>query len=85
MAYEIRHYIHCLQHDHFGVQRIQNYINKLLVNREYIDFFIQIYEKWRTYNRMKCLPHFEKMALSQFKVYIVAEKQLNVLCAITVT
>ena len=23
---------------------------------------------------MKCLPHFEKMALSQFKVYIEAEK-----------
>ena len=23
---------------------------------------------------MKCLPHYEKMALSQFKVYIEAEK-----------
>ena len=85
MSYDIRHYINCLQHDQFWVQRIHNDINKLLVNREYIDFFIRIYEKCRTYNRMKCLPHFEKMTLSQFKVYIEAEKQLNVLCAITVT
>ena len=40
MAYVIRNYIHCLQHDHFWVERIHNDINKLLVNREYIDFFI---------------------------------------------
>ena len=74
MVYEIRHYIHCLQHDHFWVQRIQNNINKLLVNREYIDFFIQIYEQWSSDNSIKCMPHFEKMALSQFMVYIEAEK-----------
>ena len=43
MAYDIRNYIHCLQHDPFWVGRIKNDINKLLVNREYIDFFIQIY------------------------------------------
>ena len=40
MAYVIRHYIHCLQHDHFWVGRIKNDINKFLVNFEYIDFFI---------------------------------------------
>ena len=74
MAYNIRHYIHFLQHDPFGVGRIRNYINSLLVNREYIDFFIQIYEQWSSDNSIKCLPHFEKMALSQFKVYIEAEK-----------
>ena len=34
MAYDIRHYIHCLQHDHSWVERIKNNINKLLVNRE---------------------------------------------------
>ena len=85
MAYDIRHYIRFLQHDHFCVGRIKNDINKLLVNREYIEFFIQIYEQWSTYNSMKCLPHFEKMALSQFKVYIEYEKRLNVLCATTVT
>ena len=45
MAYDIRHYLHCLQHDHSWVGRIKNDIIKLLVNREYIDFFIQIYEQ----------------------------------------
>ena len=85
MEYDIRHYIHFLQHDPFWVGRIKNDINKLLVNREYIDFFIRIYEKWSSDNSIKCLPHFEKMALSLFKVYIEAEKQLNLLCATTVT
>ena len=41
---------------------------------EYIDFFIQIYEQWSSDNSIECLPHLEKMALSQFKVYIEAEK-----------
>ena len=85
MAYDIRHYIHCLQHDPSWVGRINNDINKLLVNHEYIDFFIQIYEQWSSDNSIKCLPHFEKMTLSKFKVYIEAEKRLNVLCATTVT
>ena len=85
MAYDIRNYTHCLQQDPFWVGRTKNDINKLLVNREYIDFFIQIYEKWSSDNSIKCLPYFEKMALSQFKVYIEAEKRLNVLCATTVT
>ena len=85
IAYDIRHYIHCLQHDHSWVGRIKNDINKLLVNREYIDFFIPIYEQWSSDNSIECLPHFEKTALLQFKVYIQAEKQLNVLCATTIT
>ena len=42
MAYVIRHYMHCLQHNHFWVGRIKNDINKLLVHCEYIDFLIQI-------------------------------------------
>ena len=70
MAYDIRQYIDCLQHNPSWVGRIKNYINKLLVNREYIDFFIQIYEQWSSDNSIKCLPHFEKMAFSKFKVYI---------------
>ena len=45
MAYDIRKYIDCLKHDPSWVGRIKNDINKLLVNREYIDFFIQIYEQ----------------------------------------
>ena len=74
MAYDIRHYIHFLQHDHFLVGRIKNDINKLLVNREYIDFFIKIYIQWSSDNSIGCLPRYEKMALSQFKVYIEAVK-----------
>ena len=74
MAYDIRHYIHYLKHDHFWVGRIKNDINKLLVNCEYIEFFIQIYEQWSSDNSIKCLPHFDKMTLSKFKVYIEAEK-----------
>ena len=85
MSYDFRQYIDCLKHDPSWVGRIKNDINKLPVNREYIELFIQIYEQWSTYNSIKCLPHFEKMALSQIKVYIEAEKWLNVLCATTVT
>ena len=50
MAYDIRQYVDCLKHDPYWVGRINNDINKLLVNREYIDFFIQIYEQWSSDN-----------------------------------
>ena len=59
-----------------------NDINKLLVDREYIDFFMQIYMKcikeniYTSSNQeliIECLPHFEKLDLSQFKVYIEVE------------
>ena len=43
MGNEIRHYIDYLNHDPYWVRRITNDINKLLVDREYIDFFMQIY------------------------------------------
>ena len=43
MAFDIGQCIDSLKHDPFLLGRITNYINKLLVNREYIDFFIQIY------------------------------------------
>ena len=85
MAYDIRQYIDCLKHNPSWVGRIKNDVNKLLVNSEYIDFFIQIYIQWSSDNSIKCLPNFEKMELSQFKVYIELKKQLNVLCATTVT
>ena len=85
MAYDIRQYLDYIKHDPFWVGKITNDINKLLVNCEYIDFFIQIYIQWSSDNSTECLPHFEKMTLSKFKVFIEAEKWLNVLCAITVT
>ena len=74
MEYEIRQYIDSLKHDPFWVGIITNDINKLLVNREYIELFIQIYIQWSSDNSIECLPHFEKMALSLFKVYIEVEK-----------
>ena len=50
MTYDIRQYIDRLKHDLSWVGRIKNDINKLLFNHEYIDFFIQIYEQWSSYN-----------------------------------
>ena len=73
MAHDIRQYIDYLKHDPFWVGIIKNDINKLLVNSEYIDFFIQIYIQWSSDNNIECMPYSEKMALSQFKVYIEAE------------
>ena len=35
---------------------------------------MQMYMQWSSDNSIECLPHFEKMALSQFKVYIEVEK-----------
>ena len=84
IEYDIRQYIDSLKHDNFWVGRINNDINKLLVNREYIDFFMKIYMQWRSDNSIECLPHFEKMSLSQFKEYIEDEKLLNVMCVLTV-
>ena len=56
MAYDIRQYIDCLKHDPSWVGRIKNDINELLVNREYIDFFIQIYTTERSkYRRVRFL------------------------------
>ena len=74
MEYDIRQYIDSLKQDPFWVGRITNDINKLLVSREYIYLFMQIYMQWSSDNSIECLPHFEKMALSQFKVYIEVEK-----------
>ena len=74
MAYDIKQYIDYLKHDPSWVGIIKNDINKLLVNPEYIDFIIRIYIQCSSDNSIKCMPHFEKMALSQFKVYIEAGK-----------
>ena len=46
MGNEIRHYFQSINHYPQWVRRITNDINKLLVNREYIDFFMQIYMQW---------------------------------------
>ena len=74
MAYDMIQYIDCLKHNPSWVGRIRTDINKLLANREYIDLFIQIYKQWISDNSIGCLPRYEKMALSQFKVHTEAEK-----------
>ena len=70
MENEIRHYIDSINHDPHWVRIITNDINKLLVNREYIDFFMQIYMQWISDNSytssdqiiiIECLPHFERL------------------------
>ena len=82
MENEIRHYNDSLNHDPQWVRIVTNDINKLLVDSEYIDFFMQIYIQWSSDNNytlsnqkwiIECLPHFEKLDLSQFKVYIEVE------------
>ena len=82
MENNIRYYVKYLNHNTQWVRRITIDINKLLVDREYIDFFIQIYMQWSKDNGytssnqkliIECLPQFEKLALSQFKVYIEVE------------
>ena len=78
MSYDIRQYIDSLKQDPSWVGRIKIDINKLLVNREYIDFFIQIYEQWSSDNSIECLPHFDEMALSHFKVYIESFFSFNI-------
>ena len=82
MEHEIRHCVESLNYDPQWVRRIMNDINKLLFDREYIDFFMQIYMQWSKDNDytssnqkliIECLPHFEKLTLSQFKVYVEVE------------
>ena len=58
MEYDIRQYIDSLDHYPKWVRGITNDINKILVNREYIDFFIQIYLQWSSDNIIECMPHF---------------------------
>ena len=71
-----------LHHDPNRLKKIYIQINKFLINFEYIDFFVQIYMKWikddgstSSFQTLIIprLPRFEKLALSQFKVYIETE------------
>ena len=71
MEFDIEQYIDSLKHDPFWLGIITNDINKLLFNREYIEFFIQIYIQWSSDNSIEFLPHFEKIALSRFNVFTI--------------
>ena len=74
-----KYYVEYLNHDPNWLKKISIEIDKFLINCEYIDFFMKIYMQWskddastssfRTFIIPR-LPLFEKLDLSQFKVYI---------------
>ena len=75
MENEIRHYVESLNHNTQWVRIIMIDINKLLVDCEYIDFFMQIYMQWikdsgYTSSNQKLIIECLPLAFSQFKVYI---------------
>ena len=82
MEKEAKHYVEYLNHDPNWLKKISIEIYKFLINREYIYFFMQIYMQWikdggytssfRTLIIPR-LPCFDKLHLSQFKVYIETE------------
>ena len=79
---ETKRYVLSLNHDPNWLKTITIEIDKLLINREYINFFIIIYMRCRkddsSYSSSQTLillrlPRFEKLALSQFQLYIEAQ------------
>ena len=82
MEKETKHYVEYLNHDPNWLKTITIEIDKLLINSEYINFFVQMYMKWSKDDGSNSssqtliiprLPRFEKLALSQFKLYIETE------------
>ena len=87
MEKETKHYVEYLNHDLNRLNTINIEIDKFLINHEYINFFIIMYmqcikEDGPTSSSQKliipCLPFFEKLALSQFQLYI--ETQTTTQC-----
>ena len=71
-----------INHDTNRLKTITIEIDKLLINCEYIDFFMQIYMKWSKDDDSSSyfqkliiprLPSFVKLEFSQFKLYIETE------------
>ena len=50
MEKETKNYVEYLNNDPNWSKRINTEIDKFLINREYIDFFMQMYMQWRKYN-----------------------------------
>ena len=82
MEKETKHYVEYLNKDTKWLKKNSIDIDKFLINCEYIDFFIKIYMQWRKDDgstssfwtlRIPRLPRFEKLDLSQLKVYIETE------------
>ena len=77
MKKETKHYVEYLNHYPNWLKKITIEIDKFLIDSEYIDFFILMYMQWSkdggsTSSFLKFiiphLPHFEKLALSQFNL-----------------
>ena len=82
MKKKTKHYMEYLNQDPNWLKKVSIEIDKFLINHEYIDFFMQMYMQLSKYNGsnsslqtliITCLPRFEKLDLSQFKVYIETE------------
>ena len=72
MEKETKHYVEYLNHDPNWLNIITIEIDKFLINREYIDFFIKMYMQWSKYDGstssfrkliIQRLPRFDKTAL----------------------
>ena len=82
MEKETKNYVEYLNHDPNWLKMITIEIYKLIIDPEYINFFIIMYMKWIKDNghnssfwtlKIPRLPRFEKLALSQFQLYIEAQ------------
>ena len=82
MEKETKHYVESLNHDPNWLKTITIEIDKFLIDWEYIDFFMKMYMQWSKDDgstssfqelTIPCLPRFDKLALSQFKLYIESE------------
>ena len=74
---EDKHYVEYLNHNQNWLRKITIEIDKFLIDREYIDLFMQIYFQWSkgnsstSYFQKLIIPRlhrFEKMAFSQIQV-----------------
>ena len=83
MEKDTKQYVESLNHDPNWLETITIEIDKFLINREYINFFIIMYMQWNKDNGYTSypqtliiprLPRFEKLTLSQFQLYIEAKK-----------
>ena len=81
MEKETKYYVESLNHDLNGLNTIIIEIDKFLVDREYINFFMKMYMQWskdgssNSSSRILIiprLPSFEKLALLKLQLYIEA-------------
>ena len=79
---ETKHYVEYLNPDPNWLKKITIEVDKLLINREQINFFIIMYKKWSKDDGSTSssqtlivprLPRFDKLALLQLQLYIEAQ------------